>query len=194
MPFSTTYDKSHGGEDSFVPSSTPMLVSLFLILISFFIALNQSLFVDNKKTDILASSVASTFRNEKNKISFGNTVKPSVSNYALELENLFKELAVIKTTYTGDNIILSADKDLFYYGDESDFKPEIADFAIKFQDILLRWHKADKVTFSISLGLENYDLDKKRLEKIKALLADANIEIGIDTKNPQKFILEARYD
>jgi hypothetical protein len=178
-----------------VPSSVTLLVSLFLILITFFVIINHAPSKDSKKKEVALKSMQNMFgKPEHNKINFGGMIKPKMDDYALEMEKLFGANAHIEATVNNDEISINASKNFFYFSDEVPFRPEKMDLLVKLQNILLRWDKSAHLKITFTLGASDYALDKKRLENFRRLMSRPGIDIGIDDNNKDKFSITIKYE
>ena len=178
-----------------VPSSVTLLVSLFLILITFFVIINQTPDKDSHKKEVALKSMQKKFGlPDENEIHFGGLVKPKTDDYALEMEKLFGKNARIESTVNGDEISINSSKDFFYFSDEVSFRPEKMDLLIKLQNILARWDRSAHLKITFVLGLSNYELDKKRLEVFRHLMSRPGIDVGLETGNIDKFSIVIKYE
>ncbi len=183
-----------GGQAS-VPASVTLLVSLFLILITFFVIINQNSERDTSKKDVVLKSMQKKFgKPEEDTINFGGLVKPKADDYALEMEKIFGEDARIESTIGGEEISINAKKDFFYFSDEVPFRTEKTELLVKLQNILLRWDKSSHLKITFMLGMSDYDLDKKRLENFRRLMSRPGIDVGLDTNNKDKFTIIIKYE
>ena len=178
-----------------VPSSVTLLVSLFLILITFFVIINQNPRKNSAKKEIAIKSMQKKFGlPEDDEINFGGLVKPKLDDYALEMEKLFGKNARIISTVDGDEISINASKNFFYFSDEIPFRPAKIDMLVKLQNILLRWDKSADLKITLVLGAQDYALDKKRLEDWRRLMSRPGIDIGLDTGDKDKFAIIINYE
>lgn len=183
------------GGHATVPTSVTMLVSLFLILITFFLIINQNPSKDTAKKEVALKSMQKKFgKPDEDQINFGGLMQPKADDYALEMEKLFGTNAKIESTVSGEEITINASKNFFYYSDEIPFRPAKLDMLIRLQDILLRWDKSANLQITFTLGLANYDLDKKRIEDFRHLMSRPGIDIGLDSANKDKFEIRVRYE
>jgi len=183
-----------GGHAS-VPSSVTLLVSLFLILITFFLIVNQNTVRDSSKKDIALKSMQKKFgKPDEGTINFGGLVKPKADSYALEMEKLFADNARIESTVSGDEISIIASKNFFYYSDEIPFRPAKLEMLSKLQNILLRWDRSANLKITFTLGFSSYELDKKRLEDFRRLMSRPGIDVGLDGNNRDKFEIRIKYE
>lgn len=178
-----------------VPTSVTMLVSLFLILITFFIVINRSADYDKDKKDIILKSMNNKFgMPTEEAINFGDLIPPRMENFVLELEQLFATNAQIKSSVSGDETIIRSTKSFFYFSDESAFRQDRMEILIKLQDILTRWNKNAKLKITFTLGLDDYDLDKQRLENFRRIMSQPDIDVGLDTTTGDKLTIIIQYD
>lgn len=188
-------EKPENGGGPSVPASVTLLVSLFLILITFFVIINQSATRDTSRKSVAYRSVQNKFGAPvKDSIDFGQIIKPKYDNYALEMEKLFGANAVIKTTVNGDETTINAQKNFFYYSDEIKFRPEKMEMLVKLQDILTRWDKSAKLKITFLLGFSSYRLDKPRLENFRQIMGRPDMDVGLNPSEPDKFSIIIHYE
>ena len=178
-----------------VPSSVTMLISLFLILITFFVVINQNLPKDVAKKNAAFESLQAKFgKPEEEGINFGGLLQPKPESFILEIEKLLGNAAKIQSTSSGDEVRIETSKEVFYYTDEANFRPDILDTVIKLQQILLRWNKSSDLKITLILGLQNLERDKVRLENFRKVMPLANVNVGIDPDEPNKFAIVIKYE
>ena len=177
------------------PSSVTMLVSLFLILITFFIVITHSLPANVAKKSIAFESLEAKFgKPAEEAINFGGLLQPKPETFILQIEKLLGTTATINSTSNGDEVAIESTKDVFYYSDEPTFRPDKLETIIKLQKILLEWDKSSDLRITFILGLQDFAREKNRLENFRKIMPLKNVNTGIDPGSANRFSIVIKYE
>jgi hypothetical protein len=181
--------EEHGKEHP-APSAATLLVSLFLILITFFVILNNNAKPDTAKRKVVLESMKEKFGGPTNELqAFGGMVQPKVEEFTVRLGRLLGKNAVVESTIEGDQTKIIFAKDLLFYSDETEMRSDKIILAKRTADIIKELQAGNKFRISIIMGLEEYDLDKKKLSTLKNALNISGAEIGLSDGLGNQIIL-----
>ena len=179
----------HEAEHHSPPTAT-LLVSLFLILITFFLILNKNATPDPVKRKVVWDSVVEKFGKPTDDLqAFGGIVAPRTQDYSLELQRLLGENAVVETTINGDRTKITFAKDLFFYADETDLREDKIALIKKIANTLRNIRGGKEFGLGIVGGLQNYEMDKEKLSALKHAFGIENTSIGLSTNYGGQFVL-----
>ena len=187
-------DATHQEEAS-LPSTTTIMVSLFLILVTFFMVLNKNADHDPLKSKAVIENIQTKFGKPTDKLeAFGSVVPPKVQEYTLELQRLLGENAKVEATIDGTKTIVIITKDVLFYADETELREDKILLAQKTSAILKKIHAGKPIKIDIIAGSQNYKFDIKKLEALKNAIGITDTNIGIDTneqaQNQFKLVVE----
>ena len=174
-----------------VPSTTAIFVSLYLILLCFFIVLTKDLSLDEKKSQAVMRSVYQKFGKpeSENDITFGSIRKPILDDFVTDIEKLFGEYATVQTTIDGHITTITTQKSFFFFEDEASFRPDKTELLMKIAQLMKKWSAKEDTQFTILLSLDDYQDDKQKLESLKLLIGNINIDFGIQQNGSNEFVL-----
>lgn len=191
MPFSTAYNEKLGGKkNDETPSSITLFVALYLIILAFFIILTKDLSFDEYKQTVAMRSLHENFGRPKvHENVFGSLEEMSVDQFPKRLDKIFGQSGTVEVDPDSGFVKLRVKKNFLYYADESEFKPRRAEQIEKLQRLVEQWYLADNPEFSVEMSLDEYELDKKRLQFFKDDFSGIVIEVGLLTDRRNTFIL-----
>lgn len=172
------------------PSSATLLVSLFLILITFFVIINKNAHPDAAKRKAVLESMQEKFGGPTDDLqAFGGVVQPKLEEFTLQLQRVLGKDAMVESTINGDATKVTFAKELFFYADETEMRTEKIQRAQQTSEVLKNLMGGKDVKISIIMGLENYDLDVKKLTAFKNALGITEAEAGFATNSTNKITL-----
>lgn len=190
MPSSTAYENLGNFEvadEGRVPSPAPIFVSLYIILISFFVIMTKDLDLASTQSGDALRSVQKKFGKPENQMqSYSQMVKPAFSNFVLELEKIFGTDAIIQTTINGDKTSIISAKDFYFYADEINFKPQTTNILSQLQNVLNKWNNSEKIQITYKIGSTNYQQDKIRTKRFSELTPQIQTTIALDPTDTDK--------
>lgn len=172
------------------PSSATLLVSLFLILITFFVILNNHTKPDAAKRKVVLESMQNKFRGATNDLqTFGSVVQPKVEEFTIRLQRLLGNAAIVESTVEGDKTRIIFDKETFFYPDETEMRSEKMVTAKRTGEILRELQADKNLHVTIIMGLESYERDKKKLFALKNAIGLDKVDIGLSNNSRNQIIL-----
>jgi hypothetical protein len=172
--------KTAPGDQSSVPSSATMLVSLFLILIVFFTVIISNSNMDAGKKNAVMESVKEKFgKVEDDTIRFGQVMPIKINDITKQLLSIFGEDAKIETSIDGSQTIVTLKKSSFFYNDETNLRGEKYEKMIELQRFLKTQEIYGKLHVTLLMGLEEYQKDSTRLNNMKNIIGYNNMDIGL---------------
>jgi hypothetical protein len=170
-----------------VPSTAPLFVSLYIILVSFFVVLTKDLDLSSNQSGEAFRSVKQKFGKPEDQLqSYTQLVKPKFNEFVLELEKIFLTNAIIETTINGDRTSIISDKEFYFYADETNFKPQNTELIAKLQELLSKWNRRETLQITYKIGGTNFEQDKARLQTLSALTPQIKTSIALDNSSPDK--------
>ena len=183
---SSTGGSAHSG----APASATMLVSLFLILITFFVVLNNHAKPDAAKRKAVFESMQEKFGKPADALqAFGGVVQPKVDEFTLKIKRVLGQDAIVESTIEGEQTKITFAKDLFFYRDEAEMRAEKVALAQKTAAVLKEIQNGKNFKLSIIGGMEEYRIDKKKILELKNSLGIDNAEVGLSTSLGNQIML-----
>ncbi len=177
------------------PPTATMLVSLFLILITFFMIINSHAAFDQEKKNAVLKSVNEKFGKpeETDAIKFG-VVTPNLGAITDKTIEIFGDNAKVETTINNEYIKISFATDYLFYDDESEIKPELRKLITALRNTIAEENKGADARYLLLAGSGNFPLGRARLESFRKRLALSPAEIGISQKEPKNFSMVIEYE
>jgi hypothetical protein len=183
------------GEEAQVPSATPIFVSLYIILLAFFVVMTKDSDLKSSKAEIALNSIYEKFGNsEKEFVAVSDIAKPKVADYAKQIELLLKDVAIIESSLNGEDTTIIFDKSAIFYADETNLKPGRNLPFEKLIEIVKKWQREQKISLQIIVSLENFELDKQRLDFLVQSFANNSIKIGFNRGTKDKINLNIKVE
>lgn len=172
------------------PSSATMLVSLFLILITFFVVMNKNANPDSAKRKAVLEKITQQFGKPADELqAFGGIVQPKVEEFTVQLEQILGASARVETTLDGLQTKVIFAKELFFYSDETDMRSDKIELAQRTAAVLNKLQGEKPTGFSIISESENFELDRKKITALKSALGITSAQTGISTENGSNIML-----
>lgn len=172
------------------PSSAPMLVSLFLILITFFVVMNKNANPDKAKSKIVFEKLQEKFgRADDDMQSFAYVMPPKVEEFTVKLQNALGDNGKVESNIEGTETTVTFSKELFFYSDETEIRADKAGMAKRISDIMQQMQGQKPLSLSIIAESGNFELDNKKLISLKNAIGITSAETGMKTQKGSNFML-----
>ncbi len=116
-------------------------------------------------------------------------MQPRVEEFTLKLERVLGKNAVVESTIEGDQTKIIFPKELFFYPDEADLRADKAVLAKRTSEVLKELQRGKSFRLSIIAGLQEYNIDKRKVTALKNAIGITEAETGLSTNIGDQIIL-----